>query len=31
VAKAQRAGLADADIESLVRSVLRAAADEAIA
>jgi GntR family transcriptional regulator len=31
VAKAQRAGLGDADIESMVRSALRAAADEAIA
>src|SRR3954447_3563863 len=31
VAKAQRAGLADADIESMVRSALRAAADEATA
>ena len=32
IAKAQRAGLADSDIESMVRTVLRAsAADEAIA
>jgi GntR family transcriptional regulator len=31
VAKAQRAGLADGDIESMVRSVLAASADEAIA
>jgi GntR family transcriptional regulator len=31
VAKAQRAGLADADIESMVRTVLSAAGNEAIA
>jgi hypothetical protein len=31
VARAQKAGLGDADIESMVRSALRAAADEAIA
>ena len=31
VTKAQRSGLADADIESMVRSVLRATSDEAIA
>jgi GntR family transcriptional regulator len=31
IAKAQRAGLADADIESMVRTALRAAGDEAIA
>jgi GntR family transcriptional regulator len=31
VARAQRAGLADADIESMVRGALRASADEAIA
>ncbi len=31
VAKAQRAGLADADIESMVRTVLRASSAEAIA
>jgi GntR family transcriptional regulator len=31
VARAQRAGLADGDIESMVRSVLVAAANEAIA
>jgi DNA-binding transcriptional regulator YhcF (GntR family) len=31
IAKAQRAGLADSDIESMVRTVLRAAASEAIA
>lgn len=31
VAKAQRAGLADADIESMVRSVLASGANEAIA
>jgi GntR family transcriptional regulator len=31
VAKAQRAGLADADIESMVRSALRAASEEASA
>lgn len=31
IAKAQRAGLADGDIESMVRAVLRAAADEATA
>lgn len=31
VAKARHAGLADADIESMVRTALRASADEAIA
>ena len=31
IAKAQRAGLSDADIESMVRTVLRASAGEAIA